>query len=153
MGPMKDQSSVFDEVKRVWAAAGVTIRRGVADADIRAFEKRFDVQLPDDVTRYLRTVDGMNDGEFDEHYIHFWPLSKWGPVTEELGEADPAVHAGLFVFADYSVWAHAYAIRLVKLGTNDVVIVSGGTPIRIAGSLSEFLVAYLREPESVFRKP
>ena len=97
--------SAIVDVRRAWAAAGIAEREGVTDADIRAFENRYGVRLPNDLAQYFKTVDGMNDGEYDDHPIHFWPLSKVRPVTAELSGADPVPYAGLFVFADYSLWA------------------------------------------------
>lgn len=144
--------SAIVEVRRAWAAAGIAEREGVTDADIRAFENRYGVRLPNDLAQYFKTVDGMNDGEYDDHPMHFWPLSKVRPVTAELSGADPVPYAGLFVFADYSLWAHGYAIRLVDVRANDVAIVGGAAPIWIASSFSEFLLAYARQPESLFGK-
>src|SRR5262249_51632366 len=108
--------------------------------------------LPDDFAAYFRTIDGMDTAQSDQHEIRFWPLSEVRPLTTELNGAT-SQSAGLFVFADFLLWSHAYAIRLADGKANEIVIVGGDAPIRIADSFIEFLTAYCRQPELLFPKP
>ena len=65
----------------------------------------------------------------------------------------PAVSDGdsYFVFADYSIAAHVFAIRLSKASvpTNDVVVVYDDRPLEVASSFSKFVEGYLARAESV----
>jgi hypothetical protein len=135
----------------------------VTDNDIDAFESIHRVRIPTDFAQYFRSLDGMNDGDTDQHGIRFWPLANVRQATSELETLDPAAFAGLFVFADFMLWSHAYAIRIGSQGGSEVALVADqGTsqgspakitaPIPIAPSFGEFLFLYLREPESLFPK-
>lgn len=56
------------------------------------------------------------------------------------------------VFADYSIWAHGYAIHCD--GADPVVVIVGSPgPIRVASSFSDFLDKYLNRPSELFRPP
>jgi hypothetical protein len=51
---------------------------------------------------------GMDDGDL----IGFWHIDQVRPLSEERLEYKMDGDSNLFVFADWSIWAHAYAIRL-----------------------------------------
>lgn len=141
-------SLLVDETKRHWNAAGLTLRPGVSDADVNEFQRRYDARLPASLKEYFQTVDGMGANESDDHLFRFWPLSEVRPVAEFENE-DPVVYSGFFAFADWSLWAYAYAIRLVEQEPPIVVIVAPAGPIPVAGSFEEFLTMYVQDPESV----
>jgi hypothetical protein len=72
------------------------------------------------------------------------PLSEyWSP---DVADADSH-----FVFADYSISAHVYAIRLSsdREHGNPVVVVYDGKLVQVANSFSEFVAGYLKNDYAV----
>ena len=138
-----------------WGAQGLKPRRGATESEIQRFEKGKRVLLPADFRAFLSAIDGMEIDVMDpETQIRFWPLAEIQSVAEELGEPrGRETHwAGLFIFADYSLWAHGYAIRLTEdpHGTNPVVIVGGDIPLQVATSFSHFLEKYVEDTRQLF---
>ena len=82
----------------------------------------------------------------DKNLIGFWHLDQVRPVNEECPEYAIATEPHLFVFADYSIWAHAYAIRLASGVDADTAIfvngLAGNRALKIAATFEEFLVKY-----------
>jgi hypothetical protein len=146
---VKTDPSLPELLKNNWKHSGLAVRKGVTNEDIQRFEMQHSVQLPQDLARYFETVDGMEEGDTDAHDIRFWRLEEVQPVSVEVPNADLEQSAGYFVFADYSIWAHGYAIQLLHEG-NQVAIVGGARPIPIAQSFEEFLNLYLYQPEKLF---
>ncbi|MBI3826702.1 MAG: SMI1/KNR4 family protein [Candidatus Rokubacteria bacterium] len=135
-----------------WSSAGLTIRPGAEEAALRDFERLHGVSLPEDFRLYLATVDGMHEMEWDSDLIHFWRLEEMRSLLEEISKVeDPEPLRGFFVFADHSIWAHGYAIRLTSDydDAGRVVLVHSriGT---IAHSFTEFLQLYLDAPGDLF---
>jgi cell wall assembly regulator SMI1 len=130
------------------------LRRGATESEIQRFERGKSVLLPADFRAFIRASDGMEIDVVDpDTQIRFWSLFEIRSVAEELGEprGSEMPWAGFFVFADYSVWAHGYAIRLTDdpHGTNPVVIVGGDIPIHVATSFSHFLEKYVEDARQV----
>jgi hypothetical protein len=140
--------TLVDELVKRWHGSGAAIRPGNVRANVIAFERERGVELPADLVEYFVRVDGMAEGSWDEHCIRFWPLAEMKTVVQELGDDPSVAYRDYFVFADYSLWAHAYAIRLDS--KNDVVIVGGDKPIRVASSFTDFVEKYLTQPMSLF---
>ena len=139
----------LERVREAWTKAGSPGRPGLAEEDVQRFERRLGVRIPDDMRSYLLFMDGMSEGECDEQGIRFWPLSEVKPALEELPEGDARLLSNYFVFADYSLWTHGYAVRLT-IGRSDVVIVGGAVPIQVSSSFAEFLRTYVETPERLF---
>jgi hypothetical protein len=136
-------------VRAKWEQNGAALRAGATEAEIGAFERKQGVELPEDVADFFRAVDGMNEGDCDELGVRFWSLDELRPVVDELPAADGDTFKGYFVFGDYSMWAHGYAVRLDRMA-NDVVLVGGETAVTIAPSFREFLELYLSQPGRLF---
>lgn len=135
-------------LKHHWLAQGIEINPGVSKEKLTAFESRYRVSLPADLRDYFLTVDGMADGFTDNALIRFWSLSEVKPIPEEAPSfSDPSYvedAESLFVFADYSIWCHAYAIRLSLTGdSNPIFVIGDETPLRMFGSFSELVSTYL----------
>lgn len=85
----------------------------------------------------------------DDGLIRFWMLKEINPLPQGAPQySDPDYVQNpetLFLFADYSIWAHAYAIRLGKesSGSNEVVIIGYESPKSISTSFSRFVDTYL----------
>lgn len=145
---MIDLSWVAKELVRRWEASGVSKRPGVSDAAIAAFEQTHRVRLPREMADLFRLHDGMEKNEYDDAHVRMWPIAEVYAI-----ESDPTLKAsaspGLFVFADYMLWTHAYAVQLRSQDRNEVVLVGGKSPIPIADSFGGFLSLYLDD----FRMP
>ena len=140
--------SIGEKLKAHWSSMDLKINRGIPESELQLFERRYDVSLPDDFRSYFLSVNGMDANVCDESLIRFWPLQEVTPLPDEaphlVGLGTIAYANSLFVFADYSIWAHAYAIQLGRESVqNSVYIIAGATPDRIAGSFSEFVDLYL----------
>jgi hypothetical protein len=150
-------TSTIEELKRQWEASGTSLRPGVTERDIRAFERRYRVHLPNDLAEYFRSVDGMNVGETDERLIRFWRLDELRPIHEVMPHLGMPYH-GFFSFADCPLGTFDdplgscnYAIRLLA-GVTHVIIVHRKAVSCVAGSFSLFLESYL-DVSSVICRP
>ena len=138
-----------ENLKRYWASHNVEINAGVSEADLKTFEDKYGVVLPDDLREYFRCVNGMAPDEIDDGMIRFWMLEEVAPLPEGAPQYSDGEYVKnpetLFLFADYSIWAHAYAIRLGRttLDSNEVVIIGYKSPKLISDSFSEFVETYL----------
>jgi hypothetical protein len=146
---MKTIGALIGDVLCMWEKAGLTVGPGVADR-ITAFEDTYAVQLPEDVRAFFGAQGGMAEGEADSNAIRFWAIDEVRPAAIEVPDGDRAAYDGYFVFADYSLWAHGYALRLSRDQPTDVAIVGGDRPIRVALSFAEFLEKYVYDTSSLF---
>jgi hypothetical protein len=91
----------------------------------------------------------MAPDEIDDGMIRFWMLEEVAPLPDGAPQYSDGEYVKnpetLFLFADYSIWAHAYAIRLGRttLDSNEVVIIGYKSPKLISDSFSEFVETYL----------
>ena len=141
--------AIGESLKQFWTHQNIKLRRGASEAKLREFEEKHKVCLPDDLKDYFSTVDGFADSGWDDNIIEFFPLAEIVPLSQEWSRRPEA--NSYFVFADYSISCHVYAIRLtddLALG-NPVFIVYDENPEQIAGSFSEFVRGYLADDYSV----
>jgi hypothetical protein len=141
------------ELKNRWLSRGLEVNPGVSKEKLSQFESRYQVSLPADLRDYFLTVDGMAEGVTDDALIRFWSLNEVKPIPAEAPEfARPSYireAESLFVFADYSIWAHAYAIRLSSSteNANPIVVIGGEKPIKVFDSFSDLVSSYLIDPD------
>jgi hypothetical protein len=138
-----------------WLSQDIEINPGLSDEGLRAFEARYQVSLSADLRDYFLTVNGMAEGVSDNALIRFWSLNEIKPIPEE----DPTYGTpsyiqdaqSFFVFADYCIWSHAYAIRLAlnPETSNQIVVIGAEAPITIFNSFSELVSSYLDDPDSL----
>jgi hypothetical protein len=147
---IEDFGSMLNALIATWRSLGVETADVASLDEIRPFERQFGIQMPSDLMDFFTGVGGMREGATDQHGIRFWSLAEVQPAYVELIDANPSMHSGYFVFADYSIWAHGYAIKLSSGAEPHVAIVGGVAPIRVAVSFTEFLWKYLHQPESIF---
>src|ERR1043165_9572072 len=97
-------------LKNRWLSQGLEVNPGVSEEKLSQFESMYQVSLPADLRDYLLTVDGMAEGISDDAFISFWSLNEVKPIPEEAPEFAHLSYIeeaeSLFVFADYSIWAH-----------------------------------------------
>jgi hypothetical protein len=147
-------TTIGARAKSYWSRHGVKLRSGVAEQDIVAFEKKFGVRLPQDVREFFAVVDGMDDSASlvsDDNGITFLPLGNVTPLTAKWTQCSFKDAGAFFIFADYSLSAHVYAIRLsVEANTStSVIVVYDQNPIKVADSYAEFMHEYLSGNELV----
>lgn len=137
-------------LKNLWASLGVEINPGVSTEELTAFESKYRVSLPADLRDYFLTVDGMAEDVTDDALIRFWSLNEVKPLHEGAPEySDPTYiqqAETLFVFADFCIWSHAYAIRLSSdsESPNPVFVIGGEQPEKMFASFSDLVASYLR---------
>jgi hypothetical protein len=136
---------------RRWHKLGLEIRSGNSIHVLERFAVDHNVRLSHDIVQYFVKCDGMNMGITDDYLIRFWSLEE---VSQHAGEdwsggRPESFHA--FVFADYSIGAHAYAWNLSSQENTDATyLVGGDVPILIASSFRGFLNKYLHETSALF---
>jgi len=138
-----------ERLKRHWETNGVEINSGVSEADLITFQTQHAVVLPDDLRNYFLCVNGMAPDVMDDQLIRFWMLDEVRPLNEcapEFSHPEYIQRAeSIFLFADYSIWAHAYGIRLESFPSesNEVFIIGYDSPVKISDSFSNFVDHYL----------
>lgn len=144
-----DFTSVGESLKRHWSSHDVEVNAGVSEAELRAFDETYGVVLPADLRDYFRCVNGMPPDVVDDGMMRFWMLEEMEPLPQGAPQYSDVTYVQdpetLFLFADYSLWAHAYAIRLGKspLESNEVIIIGYESPKLISDSFSRFVDTYL----------
>lgn len=145
-------SNDWETLKDHWLSQGIEVNPGVSIEELTAFESRYKVSLPADLREYFLTVNGMAEGVTDDALIRFWSLNEVKPIPEEA----PAFSASsyiedaesLFVFADFCIWSHAYAIRLSPTeASNPIIVIGAETPTRMFDSFSELVSNYLTDAD------
>lgn len=150
---MRGSPSVGESLKRHWSSQNLYINAGVSKAELDSFEFKYQVVLPEDLRDYFFCVNGMAPDVVDDGMIRFWmleelqPLAQGPPVFSDPGYIQNS--ESLFLFADYSIWAHAYAIRLesVPMQSNEIVIIGYKSPVIICNCFSDFVARYLTDKD------
>ena len=113
--------------------SGTQCGPGVDAEQIAAFEERYAVVLPSDFKTFLSIMDGMD--VFDDKGMRFWPLSEIAPLED---------FQGFFVFADFMIESHVYALNLrASDAPARVVLFDSEEPAPVAVSFLDFLSDYL----------
>jgi hypothetical protein len=147
-------------LKHYWDSLDLESAPGVSDHNLEAFECRYDVRLPGDLREYFSVVNGTGHmcGEpvktgtgqlYDHEFFSFWPLELVRPLNQDFPEAGVAEHESFFLFADHSIWAPVFAIKLSRDRTVTNVVINlfqgGGIDREVSNSFSEFVEDYLRD--------
>jgi hypothetical protein len=137
--------TICSELQAHWKAQGVASATPVAADEIRAFEQKFGVALPEDLREYFLVLNGMDighDGSMDNEMISFWRLAD----IERDRLEHPLDPPNLFAFGDWSIDACTYAIALAAgpSAETPVFLLCDERPLRVADSFTDFAAAYLR---------
>jgi len=127
-----------------WASEAVALAPAKND-DLDAFEQEHGLAIPPLLRSIYLESNGTVDASVD--LFHFWPIQEWTPPMAHVPKASEEEHIGMFVIADYSLWAHAYA---VCPSDGKVYLVGGVSPILVAPSTESFFRAYLDCPDDLF---
>lgn len=145
-----DLATLLSELAIRWSGLNVA-RPGASRRDIEQVERRYGIRLPDELASLFLTADGMDEEETDDLMIRFWPVNELKPVGDEIPAEHHSAYEGFFLFADYSLWTHGYAIKIndsTDAGT--VAMVGGPRPTPVAPSFLKFVENYLRHPDRLF---
>jgi hypothetical protein len=146
--------SAGETLKRYWLRHGIKLNRGASEDGLAAFEAKYHVRLPKDMREYFAAVNGFDGSEHwmtDGNVITFLALNEMKSLSESWSPkiADAASY---FVFADYSLSAHVYAIRLSNDSKDDnsvVVAYDEENIVKVASSFSDFVQGYLEDNNAV----
>lgn len=122
--------------------------------ELAAFESKYGVTLPADFRMFLAEVNGSEDndgGPLDAQGVTFWRLSNILPVTMAWPGATFEGRDQWFVFADFMIESHVYAIHLSSSlsAPNPVAVVAGDDLVKVAPSFEAFLNAYLSDDKAI----
>ena len=138
-----------ETLRKYWLSHNLHLNPGVSLAIVREFESRFGVLMPSDLLSYFARVNGMPSNETDEDLVRFWPLEDVKTIAAgSPGYSNPAYLPGaksFFLFADYFIWSHHYAIRLSAKTEepNLVYIIGYDKPTLVGESFTQFVDSYI----------
>jgi hypothetical protein len=148
---MSEKHAVLAKIETKWRDEGLSINAAASDEEIDRFCRRYGVGLPPPLLAYVSELNGLRANTYDGDFFRFWPLSEIQPVGDAWsGYRNLAAFQGVFLFADFSINAHGYGIRLDDVNTGAVVAVAGDKLIPVAGSLWSFFEMYLTDQNSLF---
>ncbi len=142
-------------VKEKWLELGLRLIPGATEAEFNAFEQQHGAILPPDVRCFLQTVGGLEECAWDNEMVDWYSLDRWERLATTYAIPEEIEHKNdYFVFADYSLRAILYAVRLGPTpGTASRVLGhTGGGRIPywyLADSFTELIEAYLRDSSIV----
>jgi hypothetical protein len=145
-------SEAVQHLRDHWAEQGCLNRNPASDGEILAFENQYGVHLPQVVRDYFRLLNGTDGGQAsmdDEEQISFWHLDQLRPLATILPNDDTPGAAEMFVFADWSLEVHLWALRLTKEEQPAPVFITYDTAQQVAFSFEEFVRRYLSKDKDV----
>ena len=142
-----------------WSAtsSGIAVKNN-DPASIAKLEERYGVSLPTEFRTYLWCGCPQNDPSWDNELTNWWPIYRIRNVTDEysslirLSAINDAPDKFIF-FADYSIWAWAWAICCDEGEHRGKVAVIGGGDRFVASSFDEFVDRYIADPAGVALGP
>lgn len=143
--------TIGKSLKQYWLQQGIKLKLGASEIELSAFENKYNVRLPKDLKDYFSTVNGFDDSDVDGEFITFLPLDEVEPLSINWSQSPEA--KSYFIFADYCISCHVYAIKLTKDTEFDNPIFidfnDNKNPTKIADSFSEFAQSYLKNDYKV----
>jgi hypothetical protein len=152
-------TTIVDTLREYWVRRGLTPAPGVDAAELAAFEARYRLELPADVRAYFLAINGVaggRDGAWDADMIAFWPLADVQPLSDLVPESPVPSAARYVVFADWSIDAYFYAVRLpARPDESAPVCIVADTHVEpVAASFREFFTRYIAGDDVVrYGKP
>ena len=158
---MKRTPDPFDTMIESWTGRNIPTRSGVSSEDIRAFERHYLVSLPDELRRYFRKANGMeNTHSFchDSHIIRFWNIpSESDILSKERAKCEvapiplawpsaPERFQHLFILGDWNDMSAVFCAALGEKpwGTAEVFFYDGFEPMRLSYNFHEFVLRYIQ---------
>ena len=134
-----------------WKDAHLKIRPGASLVQLLQFQDRHSAHLDPVMLAYFRAANGMEREEMDpESHIRFWPLEEVKLLHGEVDAPWVAQYPNCYLFADYLLWSHGYAIDLGPSHHGRILLVGGESARQVATSFAEFVSLYLSQSEQLF---
>ena len=153
------ESHLWQSIISYWTKLNRPIRTGATLEEIVAFEQKYHVALPADLSEYFQTIDGTGIETSDEHLTSFLSLAEIRPVHECLDNSAGVVYSDrfaypdCFVFADHFYSSWLYAVQITSDSTNPgpvYRVTASDIPGQIeARSFREFMTKYANAPISI----
>ena len=149
--------SIEERLKEHWLRDKVVLNSGASDQELKSFESRYQVKLPLDLRNYFSSVNGMKEDQTDKELIRFWPIEEVVSLGEYHKDSSYLPDANsLFIFADWSIEAHLYAIHLGKGDSivNQVYVMGQHQRAmqQVSESFTDFASQYLTDVMQVWPK-
>jgi len=146
--------SIFQKLKQHFVDAGVEINNPASPAEIRAFQEKYSVKLPDDLREYFLTFNGTGKGNFGNSGYAFYSLEEFEPLaeTDDISENEKVNYSECYSFSDYMMRAWGYAVKLENNKSKNCIYSFGLKKYpnhQVAESLSEFVAIYLESPDAI----
>ncbi|RSK36312.1 SMI1/KNR4 family protein [Hymenobacter metallilatus] len=152
----------LSELNDLWKKAKIRTVDTATEQQVSEFEATHNLIIPHDLRGYFVAVNGT-DRLPDNEFYTFCTLEQFQPITKVLDAWKNGIprHSDVlekigspqncFVFADYSIYLFAYAIRLypTESAQNEVYAICGGEYRIIAKSFSEFIDLYLQQADEL----
>jgi len=131
------------------------------DEQLNLFQFRHKLIIPDDLISYFK-LTGSEIDNYNHDMFTFFKFDEFKSVKEEVGDYGGIPnyknivntlpeHENCFVFAEYSIYVHVFAIRLCenKSTYNEVYAICGDEYKLIASSFNEFIKLYKENSNNV----
>jgi len=148
-------SELIERLRQHWLDQGITLGNGASEFEVGRFESKYNIALPDDFREYLLSISWPvfeERWEIDDYLISFWSIDRIKNLKEKYPHFKNSEAESYFIFADYSLSCHTYAIRLQqKEAITPIFFTCYIAPdypiIQIAFSFTEFLERYIANDE------
>jgi hypothetical protein len=151
----------LSKLREHWAVGRAIPMGGASEQEIQAFQNTYEIQMPEDLHRYFKEVNGMRpDWRYDQDSIGFtfWTLSRVQPlsVVTPRGSVDwsdsklNSNEVQYFVFADYLGESWWYAVGLPKRNAYAPVVIISHPNELVAHSFSEFFDLYFVDSPKLY---
>lgn len=145
---METKADFTDKLNRLislWTKQGINLNPSISIAYIRNLEIELAFSFEEDFLTYLTKVNGFVDFDLDESWFSFWSHNR---VREE--NKDGTHPKGVIWFSDYSINLCSFGFHKTdkKVYTHYQTI--EGIEC-VANSFSEFIDAYLQDPNLLLR--
>ena len=143
----------YQKLAQRWAADGARIRTVTGQPWVTEIESRYDLRMPEDFRDYLVHLCPISleyDDNDDAVFSSWWPLERIKSIPDEYefdlkNEAVRDESKRYLFFADYMVWAMAWAINCSEDENRGRIVVFSDGERFIADSFSDFVDQYLRD--------
>jgi hypothetical protein len=138
-----------DFVRRLlkhWDDHGIPYLRAVAPDEIRAFERRSGIILPEQLRAFYSATNGLRipgSSETDDRQFDFWPL-------EDLRRVAHAPTKVYFADVLQSAWEFAIEVEGSETSSKGAIYVATTTPVQIASSFASFVDRYIANDASLY---
>jgi hypothetical protein len=144
---------IIESLKEQWKREKIDLNIGLSSNEINLWEVNNKAILPDDMKAFFLEINGMTLNSCDKDLIRFWSLGELKPLKTLSSELAVSSYISrpdtIYIFADYTIMSHFYAIRLTaseQKDCNEIYVIGYSKPLLVANSFTTFLKLYLNDP-------